>query len=95
MTLDALDPRIAIPAMQAMNDSVRNAVFAPAFFGTPLVCALAAFAAFQAGHKGATRAFAAAALVYLAGGIGVTIAVNVPMNRGLDTLDVPQALAEA
>ncbi|MBW4984706.1 DUF1772 domain-containing protein [Mameliella sp. CS4] len=78
-----------------MNDSVRNAVFAPAFFGTPLVCALAAFAAFQAGHKGATRAFAAAALVYLAGGIGVTIAVNVPMNRGLDTLDVPQALAEA
>ena len=46
--------------MQAMNDSVRNAVFAPAFFGTPLVCALAAFAAFQAGHKGATRAFAAA-----------------------------------
>ena len=61
--LDAADPRVAIAAMQAMNASVRNAVFAPAFFGTPLVCALAAFAAFQAGHKGATRAFAAAALL--------------------------------
>ena len=27
--LDAADPRVAIEAMQAMNASVRNAVFAP------------------------------------------------------------------
>ncbi|MEP5029486.1 MAG: hypothetical protein ABJR02_02340, partial [Marinomonas sp.] len=40
--LDAADPRVAISAMQAMNASVRNAVFAPAFFGTPLALAVTA-----------------------------------------------------
>lgn len=35
--LDAANPALAIGAMQAMNASVRNAVFAPAFFGTPFV----------------------------------------------------------
>lgn len=37
--LDAADPRVAISAMQAMNASVRNIVFAPAFFGTPVALA--------------------------------------------------------
>ena len=46
--LDAADPRVAIGAMQAMNASVRNAVFAPIFFGTPF--ALAATAAAVAGY---------------------------------------------
>ena len=36
--LDAADPRVAISAMQAMNASVRNAVFFPAFFLTPWFC---------------------------------------------------------
>ncbi|WP_323771105.1 DUF1772 domain-containing protein [Antarctobacter sp.] len=93
--LDTLDPRIAIPAMQAMNDSVRNAVFAPAFFGTPLVCALAAAVAFGTGNTAATYAFAAAALVYGLGGMVLTMAINVPMNRALGALEVPQDLAEA
>ena len=38
--LDMADPRVAIAAMQAMNASVRNAVFAPAFFGTAPVSAV-------------------------------------------------------
>jgi uncharacterized membrane protein len=37
--LHAAPPAIAIQAMQAMNASVRNAVFAPAFFGTPIALA--------------------------------------------------------
>ena len=93
--LDTLDPRIAIPAMQAMNASVRNAVFAPAFFGTPLVCALAAATGFCIGNRPATLAFAAAALVYVVGGLVLTMAVNVPMNRALGALEVPQDLKEA
>ena len=40
--LDAADPRIAIAAMQAMNASVRNIVFFPAFFLTPAFLALTA-----------------------------------------------------
>ena len=42
--LDAAAPEIAIKAMQAMNASVRNAVFFPAFFLTPIVLALTAAA---------------------------------------------------
>ncbi len=37
--LDDADPRVAIAAMQAMNASVRNAVFFPAFFLTPVALA--------------------------------------------------------
>jgi uncharacterized membrane protein len=37
--LHAAPPAIAIQAMQAMNASARNAVFAPAFFGTPIALA--------------------------------------------------------
>ena len=47
--LDAADPRVAIAAMQAMNASVRNAVFAPAFFGTGPVLLLAGVLAARAG----------------------------------------------
>ena len=44
--LDQADPRVAIAAMQAMNASVRNIVFFPAFFLTPVVLALTALALF-------------------------------------------------
>lgn len=46
--LDDADPRVAIEAMQAMNASVRNWVFAPAFFGTPVFLAAAAAVAWAA-----------------------------------------------
>ena len=50
--LDQADPRIAIAAMQAMNASVRNAVFFPAFFLTPIVLAVAAGAVVgNGGHR--------------------------------------------
>ena len=45
--LDDADPRVAIAAMQAMNGSVRNAVFFPAFFLTPVVLGLAAALAWR------------------------------------------------
>ena len=41
----------AIAAMQAMNASVRNMVFAPAFFGTPAVMLLTGLVALRAGEK--------------------------------------------
>ncbi|MEX0278502.1 MAG: hypothetical protein AB3N19_13365, partial [Ruegeria sp.] len=43
--LDAANPRTAIAAMQAMNASVRNAVFFPAFFLTPVILGATAFIA--------------------------------------------------
>lgn len=93
--LDAADPRVAIAAMQAMNASVRNAVFAPAFFGTPLVLAVTAALALLAGYRRAALAFALAAGVYALGGLVLTATVNVPMNEALATVVVPADIGAA
>jgi len=87
--LDAADPSVAIAAMQAMNASVRNIVFAPAFFGTPGVLLVTAMLARQSRRRVSARAFLAATLVYLFGGLVLTIIVNVPMNEGLATVRLP------
>jgi uncharacterized membrane protein len=87
--LDAADPAVAIAAMQAMNRSVRNAVFFPAFFLTPVVLLVTAWLA-QAQHRRvASLGFVAAAVVYFIGGLIATIAVNVPMNEALAVLSIP------
>jgi uncharacterized membrane protein len=89
--LDTLPPVRAIEAMQAMNESVRNPVFFPAFFLTPVALVAASVAAWHASQSGPARQFAIAAAVYLVGGIGVTAMVNVPMNQALATIDAPTA----
>lgn len=93
--LDDADPRIAIEAMQAMNGSVRNAVFFPAFFLTPAALALAALLSRVAGLHTSMRLFSAAAVVYLFGGLLLTMAVNVPMNEELAAITVPRDPADA
>ena len=87
--LDSADPKLAIAAMQAMNASVRNAVFAPAFFGTPFVLLLTAVLAFRAGRRGAVWPFAAAGVLYFLGGMLLTMLVNVPMNEALALVEIP------
>lgn len=87
--LDAADPAVAIKAMQAMNASVRNAVFFPAFFLTPVVLGLTAALLVRCGQRGAAIWFALAAGVYLLGGFVVTVMVNVPMNQALAKVIVP------
>ncbi|TQV77692.1 DUF1772 domain-containing protein [Denitrobaculum tricleocarpae] len=93
--LDTADPKVAIAAMQAMNASVRNAVFAPAFFGTPLALFLTAVLAFKAGRRDAVWPFAAAGVIYLVGGMLLTMLVNVPMNEALALVQIPADPAEA
>ena len=93
--LDDADPRVAIAAMQAMNASVRNAVFAPAFFGTPVVMAATALAARVAGQRRSAGLFGSAAAVYLFGGAVLTMALNVPMNEELAAVVVPESIDEA
>jgi uncharacterized membrane protein len=77
---------VAIAAMQAINASVRNAVFFPAFFLTPAVLGLTAAAA---------RWFGAAAAIYLVFGLMLTFTVNVPMNDALAATAVPGDIAAA
>lgn len=93
--LDEMDPRGAIAAMQAMNASVRNAAFFPAFFLTPLVLALAAGMAWRVKAGRAAVFFALAGAIYLCFGIGVTGIVNVPMNEALAATPVPADRATA
>lgn len=93
--LDAADPRVAIGSMQAMNASVRNAVFAPAFFGTPFVLALTATALRRAQFRKGSTFFALSAVVYFAFGLVLTMAVNVPMNEALAAVPVPQDINQA
>ena len=97
--LDAMDPRQAIAAMQAMNASVRNAVFAPVFVGTAPVMALDALLAYRTGtailalllgHKPAALVFGAAGLLCLFGIIVLTFSINVPMNEALALVEIPQ-----
>ena len=93
--LDTLPPEVAIAAMQGMNGSVRNAVFAPAFFGTGPMLLLAAAVCWREGAAGAAQLMALAGVVYLVAGMGLTIAVNVPMNQALALMDpaAPDAAA--
>ena len=93
--LDAIDPRIAIAAMNGMNDSVRNAVFAPAFFGTPVALIVTAVFAKTAGRDHSAWAFGLAAALYIVGAFAVTVVVNVPMNRALLDTAVPDDIDAA
>ncbi|MDF0581405.1 DUF1772 domain-containing protein [Bradyrhizobium yuanmingense] len=93
--LDAADPALAIGAMQAMNASVRNAVFAPAFFGTPCVLIATAMLAWLCRLKAASVIFAIAGLLFLSGGMILTMTVNVPMNEALAAVAIPQDATEA
>lgn len=88
--LDTLDPRVAIAAMQGMNASVRNAIFAPAFFGTPFALMLAGVLVWGQGARGAAVAFGISGLITLFGGVILTMSVNVPMNEALGALTIPE-----
>ncbi len=87
--LDAAPADVAIQAMQAMNASVRNATFAPIFFATPLVIAVAAVFAWQSSAPKAAIYLSLASMLYLGGGLVLTMVVNVPMNDALANQVIP------
>ena len=93
--LDTADPRVAIKAMQAMNASVRNGVFAPAFFGTPVALALSAALLLIQRHRLSAAAFGLAATIYFCFGLLLTMRVNVPMNEALAIIVAPDDIEAA
>ncbi|MBS8226967.1 anthrone oxygenase family protein [Vannielia litorea] len=94
--LDAASPDVAIRAMQAMNASVRNAVFAPSFFGTGPALLITGLLAWKAGQgKAVALLFTLSGLVVLFGGTVLTMAVNVPMNEALAQVTAAQIEADA
>lgn len=93
--LDSTDPRTAIAAMQAMNASVRNAVFFPAFFLTPVILGLTAFIAARQSMNRSSMLFGMASGLYVLGAFLVTASVNVPMNEALAETVVPSDIEAA
>lgn len=93
--LDDADPRVAIEAMQAMNASVRNAVFFPSFFLTPVVLGVAGVLLRRTRRADAGRWFFAAATLSVVGGPILTMTLNVPMNEDLARVVVPPSIDDA
>ena len=87
--LDATDPKAAIAAMQSINIVVRNAIFFPAFFGTPAVALVAAGLWWKQDAGQVALLMALAAIVYLCGAFLLTLFVNVPMNQALAIATIP------
>lgn len=87
--LDATDPVVAITAMQAMNASVRNMVFAPAFFGTPVILAITGALAWRGRRRLSAKAFLGAAAIHVVGVVLVTAMFNLPMNEALALVQPP------
>lgn len=84
--LKRLSPADGAAAMQQMNRAILNPLFGVVFGGTALLCLLLLVGAPLSGRGGSFWIMAGAAL-YLAGSIGLTMAVNVPLNNRLDAAD--------
>ncbi|MBA4223643.1 DUF1772 domain-containing protein [Bosea vestrisii] len=93
--LDAVDPKVAIASMQSINIVVRNAIFFPAFFGTPVVALIAAGLWRAQGLHNVALLLAVAAIAYLIGTFLVTILLNVPMNERLARTTPPVEIEAA
>ena len=79
--LDRVDNRTFIVTMQWINATVRNAAFAPAFFGS-LVLTIAAAVVAVVSSRSARGWIVAAAVLYAAAFL-VTLTLNVPLNEQL------------
>ena len=93
--LDTANPNVSIAAMQAMNASVRNWVFAPAFFGTPILLIVTALVILKCGKRQVAICFAMAGILYVLGVMLPTFLANVPLNEGLALIEIPLEPATA
>jgi uncharacterized membrane protein len=79
--LDRVDDRTFIVTMQWINATVRNAAFAPAFFGSLVLTIAAAVVAVVSSRS--ARGWIVAAAVLYAAAVLVTLTLNVPLNEQL------------
>lgn len=81
--LARLPPAQGIAAMKAINVTVLNRWFMAPFFGTAAVCAALVLAALPRWREPDALVRLLGGGLYLVGGIGVTVAANVPRNDAL------------
>lgn len=89
--LAQMDGAVYAQVQSSLNRHVRHALFFVAFFGPPVVCALALGLAASQRHRAWWRVLAGAALVYALGIIVFTREVNLPLNYRTEAWN-PQAL---
>lgn len=82
-----------LKAMQSINREILNPVFFMSFMGTAVLLPISAF--FLRGQQPVFIFLLLAALAYLIGVFGVTVAGNVPMNEQLDQFNISGSPAEA
>ncbi|MGG1922922.1 DUF1772 domain-containing protein [Chryseobacterium cucumeris] len=80
-------------AMQNINREILNPVFFMSFMGTVVLLPLSTF--LLRGQQPVFIFLLLAALAYLIGVFGVTVAGNVPMNDTLDKFNISNSTAEA
>jgi len=78
-----LSDRGFIEAMQAVNATIRNAAFAPAFFGAALLSFVSTLVFLRDSVRLIALLVGTAALLYLLGAFALTAAINVPLNNWL------------
>src|SRR3712207_4556986 len=96
--LELLPDEQYVEAMQAINATVRNGVFAFSFFGAVLSLLLAVAAHAPRPRSRTFLLIALACVLYIGGGFMLTFLVSVPMNEELARVSVgklgPAALAQ-
>lgn len=84
--LARLAPGEGITAMQSINVVILSSPFMPVFFGTAALCLAASIWSVARWHEPGAACLLAGGVLYLAGGLLVTIVRNVPRNRALATI---------
>lgn len=90
-----IDDHAYVESMQSINRAILNPAFYAIFFGSLIFLLLNTYAQFQSGMGLAFYLILGATLSYLIGTFGVTAFGNVPLNDGLDILQIEELSKEA
>ncbi|MES2689241.1 MAG: anthrone oxygenase family protein [Bacteroidota bacterium] len=91
--LGRITDREYISAMQSMNKAIINPVFMLSFMGALIVLPLACYYSYSHSSITCFYLMLAAALFYIIGSFGITMACNVPLNNSLESFDLSSATA--
>lgn len=89
--LGRLPPDVGIAAMQSINKTILNPWFLLTFFGTAAACLVSLIVSLVGWRQPGAAFGLAASLLYLVGGIVVTMVWNVPLNNALAAADAGSA----
>jgi uncharacterized membrane protein len=89
--LGNLPDREYLMAFQSINRAILNPYFFMSFMGSLLLLPVAAWISYKGGHYASFYFMLSAAIIYVVGVFGITMAGNVPLNDMLDRFDIGHA----